>query len=1168
MENRKPPEEYHHTHQPDVITILTLARSLINFWRHSLQPNDRVLAPDYVDEYEPNDERIGWVKLFNAVVTDVVWYRHNGRVSQVGLGDSSTEMKRMYVLSEGEMAVRLHYLQYPPSQDQWVLLADDRHVEIDTENLEVLKGMHIFPMGSHHESLLSMNISDDDDDIGDSNSVTESEAKNSNCGSFRGGKTGKKRSRATDNKELTDNGYKPKRRYSDKEDKTLVREIICEIRKTVEDKITPGKMVRLAKSYDLKPNFWSDLMRKFHPSRNEKSLMKRLAVLRLHMENGNVLSTMLMEDMKVHARCGDASMSLMEDMKLHARSGDASVSLMEDVKLHARSGDTSVSMGEEKSEDHVTLPKSISQTNNNGLESSKRKRKGNGSILEYLTERGKPQSPRIKTQYPRKAMESLQKETESPLKEMKIDAKHSSMINDSGGADELVPTKKKSTRNNQMEERKLSMTWICTECCEAECITQPESPLIICEGVCARPFHYPCAGLASLPPSNEKWVCRDCLDRRHECFVCQKYGNDEEEVYMCAVKSCGLFYHEACLNAYDVDVELSYDTVSIPVSSDVSIEQDRLVGGDSSRDPIDPNKTYEEKVVSRPKFRCPAHHCWTCSGGIPPDSLQPSESDLDLNATLVFKKKKKKGISNSFQQKKEMLFRCLYCPNSYHLSCIPPISRFHELALICHEHAYTRKLPYLDVSSSFQAKIEADDEELKKKLHRNDKKVTTRSKPQAPPKFNGTVNPFLQGMRGDHLPLFHKEITQVLSTSENGQGKMNNLQSFCLPCDVQNEVHSKPPAYTHIHTNRYIPNNRPKRHPPSAACQCMFGKDDSANACDEHCLNRMVGTECIGDRDSKLGEKDPYWNCNCGPDCGNRMLGRRDFAKCKPKHEQGRGWGLSIVNGIKKGGLVQEYVGEIIDAKTKKERLDVWAREHPNDPNFYIMHLESGWYIDARVKGSLSRFINHSCEPNCKLAPLNVAGHTRVSIVSTRNIAPGEFLSYDYQFDTKDSDKFVCRCGSSQCRGTMKGGSNSTNAEGIEDKKKTKRDLWLEAKARYERDKIFLLEFANSSKARLNQVNSSFPGDKKNTLNTIANGPQPSLATKSRTMRVCLWRNVIRGSDFSSRHWKLLESAQGKKSVQNLKRRTSKQKLPSIDVLSIIKKMSITKIKTDGSGKN
>ena len=319
----------------------------------------------------------------------------------------------------------------------------------------------------------------------------------------------------------------------------------------------------------------------------------------------------------------------------------------------------------------------------------------------------------------------------------------------------------------------------------------------------------------------------------------------------------------------------------------------------------------------------------------------------------------------------------------------------------------------------------------------------------------------------------------------------------------------------------------------------------------------MVGTECIGDRNSKLGEKDSYWNCDCGPNCGNRMLGRRQFAKCEPNHELGKGWGLTAVNEVKIGELVQEYVGEIIDEKTKRKRLDLWAQDHPHDPNFYIMQLESGWYIDARLKGNLSRFINHSCEPNCKLVPLNVAGHTRICVISTRRLAPGEFLSYDYQLDTKNSEIFACRCGSSNC----KGGANGTNPEGVAEIKKikkTKKEIWLEAKERWESDRRFLKDLANSSKTRLNQVSSSLPGDSESISSSVANGPQPGLATKSRATRICLWRNVIRGSDFYSRQRKLFKSTQRNQPLSNVKRKISKQKLPHIDVLSIMKNMPIT----------
>lgn len=78
------------------------------------------------------------------------------------------------------------------------------------------------------------------------------------------------------------------------------------------------------------------------------------------------------------------------------------------------------------------------------------------------------------------------------------------------------PRKRKKGSSVTSADAQLDMTWICTECREAECITHPDSPLLLCEGECSRPFHFPCAGLASLPPSDEKWICTDCLKGQHQ----------------------------------------------------------------------------------------------------------------------------------------------------------------------------------------------------------------------------------------------------------------------------------------------------------------------------------------------------------------------------------------------------------------------------------------------------------------------------------------------------------------------------------------------------------------------------------------------------------------------------------------------------------------------------
>lgn len=379
---------------------------------------------------------------------------------------------------------------------------------------------------------------------------------------------------------------------------------------------------------------------------------------------------------------------------------------------------------------------------------------------------------------------------------------------------------------------------------------------------------------------------------------------------------------------------------------------------------------------------------------------------------------------------------------------------------------------------------------------------------------------------------------------------------YTLPNDFREEVHSRLPTYTHVHSLKYDSNNRPKRLPPnqSGTCNCKPKPDDSVEiSCDENCLNRHSMIECIGDSSTKT--TNPYTNCKCGPNCGNRLLGQRKFAKCRPKRQNGRGWGLTAVKDVKAGELVQEYVGEVIDEQEKKTRLEKWSVDNPHDPNFYVMSLDQGYYIDAREKGNLSRFINHSCDPNCKLVRVNVAGFTRVAIVCIRDVEAGEFFSYDYQFDTKDGDKFVCLCGAENCRGTMKGGMNNASDNSLASKKSSK-ELRSEALSRFERDQKFLEQVEKEEKTRLNEVGLLVPGESVDDSNTVAKGPQEKDKSDAQKYRIFLWRSALLGADFDARYKRKSDGHRSKKAKKEESRRKNMKKLCSsnVDVVSILEK--------------
>lgn len=405
--------------------------------------------------------------------------------------------------------------------------------------------------------------------------------------------------------------------------------------------------------------------------------------------------------------------------------------------------------------------------------------------------------------------------------------------------------------------------------------------------------------------------------------------------------------------------------------------------------------------------------------------------------------------------------------------------------MLCHEHASSHKLPDLDTETSIQSSIE-------QKVDRKYGELNTRR--QNARKTSGQ-NLFFPGLKGDKLTQREKAYDHLVAK----EGGLEETVGFCLPCDLKNEVYSKPPSYTHIHSLRYDPSNRPPRVARAdETCQCF-------ERCGQDCLNRVLYTECTGD--IKTGKTT---NCRIGPDCGNRLIGQRLAKKCKPVREQGKGWGLITLDKVRKGELVQEYVGEVIDSKEKDRRLIGWSEEHPNDHNFYIMELQAGWLIDARQYANLSRFINHSCDPNCHLVPLNVAGSMRIGIFALKDIAAGDWLSYDYCFDTRQTERFVCRCGAKNCRGTMKGGAGQE--DGL---KKSAKEIWDEAKAKYERDKRFMAEHFAGHEMRRSQVAANNPGATGSEL--VANGVQQRYRTENARGRMFLWRNAERGSDFESR---------------------------------------------------
>ena len=84
------------------------------------------------------------------------------------------------------------------------------------------------------------------------------------------------------------------------------------------------------------------------------------------------------------------------------------------------------------------------------------------------------------------------------------------------------------------------------------------------------------------------------------------------------------------------------------------------------------------------------------------------------------------------------------------------------------------------------------------------------------------------------------------------------------------------------------------------------------------------------------------------------------------------------------------------------------------------MDFDQSMILDA-TRGSIARFVNHSCAPNCRMIKWTVAGNPRMALFAGDNgIMTGEELTYDYNFNPYSVKNVQeCRCGAEGCRGVL-----------------------------------------------------------------------------------------------------------------------------------------------------
>ncbi|KAF3349007.1 hypothetical protein VD0002_g7883 [Verticillium dahliae] len=253
----------------------------------------------------------------------------------------------------------------------------------------------------------------------------------------------------------------------------------------------------------------------------------------------------------------------------------------------------------------------------------------------------------------------------------------------------------------------------------------------------------------------------------------------------------------------------------------------------------------------------------------------------------------------------------------------------------------------------------------------------------------------------------------------NGLRTLINGRDFKLPFDVCNPLppgQPKPEHWTKISKNRFVGESslywKKNQHSSADESKCVCKPQDG---CDEDCQNRIMLYECDEN------------NCNVGKAfCTNRAfadLHERKVAGGKYRtgveviKTSDRGHGIRSNRCFDANQIIMEYTGEIITEEECENRMNT---KYKNNDCYYLMSFDQNMIIDATT-GSIARFVNHSCKPNCKMIKWIVGGQPRMALFAgDAPIMTGDELTYDYNFDPFSAKNVqTCLCGEAECRGVL-----------------------------------------------------------------------------------------------------------------------------------------------------
>ncbi|XP_050438814.1 probable histone-lysine N-methyltransferase CG1716 [Adelges cooleyi] len=265
------------------------------------------------------------------------------------------------------------------------------------------------------------------------------------------------------------------------------------------------------------------------------------------------------------------------------------------------------------------------------------------------------------------------------------------------------------------------------------------------------------------------------------------------------------------------------------------------------------------------------------------------------------------------------------------------------------------------------------------------------------------------------------QLAEARKTDPELEKKLKTLNFKLVPNNLYKPERNKMSEYTAAEAQD-LRKLKPKATnvDPNVLCECTYTKEDwlkGRPGCGEGCLNRLLNIECGS-------------GCPLKSFCTNKQFQNKQFKHTQLVKTQNKGYGVCAFEDIPKGSIVDEYVGEVIDQHEMIRRMKLNVYKNNN----YMVQLKHDEVIDATRKGNITRFINHSCEPNCIAEKWHVLGESRMGFFSSKDIKKGEEITFDYSFQIfGDAAQQKCYCGTPKCRGFISKKSRTSEQSSSEE---------------------------------------------------------------------------------------------------------------------------------------